>query len=242
MRGRIPIPDEGVRHEAFVWMVSGLSGRTKGAVFAFSCCCFVASTRPRLVYCHRPRLDAGTKTTNAINKKPGGSHAQKANAADRGGRHVFGLREHRGQGGAETLNLSSSPERADVTIVDEAVQVVYRGSTPTVVNLEKKRGYFSGKDYIITIAKSGYWNQTILVKTRPNGWYLAGNLLFGGLIGYLIVDPLTGAMWTFDTTAINANLANDGVSHSGAINQNKNKQQKKPPKKHGDLIQLSSSR
>src|SRR3569832_821012 len=122
-----------------------------------------------------------------------------------------------GKRGAETLNLSSSPERADVTIADESGQVVYRGSTPTVVNLEKKRGYFSGKDYIITIAKSGYRNQTILVKTRPNGWYLAGNLLFGGLIGYLIVDPLTGAMWTFDANAINANLANDGVSQSGAM-------------------------
>lgn len=28
-----------------------------------------------------------------------------------------------------------------------------------------------------------------------NGWYI-GNLLFGGIIGLLIVDPATGAMWT----------------------------------------------
>src|SRR3569832_1674817 len=147
-----------------------------------------------------------------------------------------------GKRGAETLNLSSSPERADVTIADESGQVVYRGSTPTVVNLEKKRGYFSGKDYIITIAKSGYRNQTILVKTRPNGWYLAGNLLFGGLIGYLIVDPLTGAMWTFDTNAINANLANDGVSHSGAMGLHVVMLRDVPPELRGDLIQLSSSR
>ncbi len=27
-----------------------------------------------------------------------------------------------------------------------------------------------------------------------NGWY-AGNIVFGGLIGILIVDPATGAMW-----------------------------------------------
>jgi hypothetical protein len=27
-----------------------------------------------------------------------------------------------------------------------------------------------------------------------DGWYF-GNLLFGGLIGILIVDPATGAMW-----------------------------------------------
>jgi len=35
-----------------------------------------------------------------------------------------------------------------------------------------------------------------------NGWYI-GNLLFGGLIGLLIVDPLTGAMWTLDPKDIN---------------------------------------
>src|SRR3569833_666726 len=106
-----------------------------------------------MVYCHRPRLDAGTKTTNAINKKPGGSHAQKANAADRGGRLVFGLREHRGQGGAETLNLSSSPERADVTIADESGQVVYRGSTPTKKKHKKKQNKNSNKKNKNTIAK-----------------------------------------------------------------------------------------
>src|SRR3569832_1613787 len=114
---------------------------------------------------------------------------------------------------AETLNLSSSPERADVTIADESGQVVYRGRTPTVVNLEKKRGYFSGKDYIITIDKSGDRTQAIMVKTRPNGWFLAGNVLLGGLIGYLIVDLLSCAMWSFDTFAIYANLAIDWVSH-----------------------------
>src|SRR3569833_1632021 len=92
--------------------------------------------------------------------------------------------------------------------------------TPTKKKHKKKRGYFSGKEYIITIAKSGYRNQTILVKTRPNGWYLAGNLQIGGLIGYLIVDPLTGAMRTNDTKANKAKQANDGVSHSGAMGLN----------------------
>ena len=33
------------------------------------------------------------------------------------------------------------------------------------------------------------------IKPTPNGWYLAGNFIFGGLLGWLIVDPATGAMW-----------------------------------------------
>lgn len=29
-------------------------------------------------------------------------------------------------------------------------------------------------------------------------WYAVGNLFIGGLVGWLIVDPATGAMWTLD--------------------------------------------
>src|SRR3569833_1821421 len=49
-------------------------------------------------------------------------------------------------------------------------------------------------------------------------------------------------MWTFDTNAINANLANDGVSHSGAMGLNVVMLRDVPPELRGDLIQLSSSR
>ena len=42
------------------------------------------------------------------------------------------------------------------------------------------------------------------MKTRDaylNGWYI-GNVVFGGLIGLLIVDPETGAMWRLDENPI----------------------------------------
>lgn len=146
-----------------------------------------------------------------------------------------------GKGGSETLNLSSSPDRANVTITDEAGQVVYRGNTPTVVNLEKKKAYFSGKDYTVVISKSGSQNQTIQVKTRPNGWYLAGNLLFGGLIGYLIVDPLTGAMWTFDTNAVNVNLLGNAVSRNGVMGLNVVMLRDVPPALRDELVALKAA-
>jgi hypothetical protein len=44
------------------------------------------------------------------------------------------------------------------------------------------------------------------VDSRINGWYV-GNIVFGGLIGWLIVDPLTGAMWTLNTEHVNSFLA-----------------------------------
>ena len=45
--------------------------------------------------------------------------------------------------------------------------------------------------------KDGYGEFVYELTPSLNGWYI-GNLLFGGLIGFLIVDPLTGAMYRFD--------------------------------------------
>ena len=40
----------------------------------------------------------------------------------------------------------------------------------------------------------GYSPTEVKLDSSVSGWYF-GNLLFGGLIGMLIVDPLTGAMF-----------------------------------------------
>lgn len=111
-----------------------------------------------------------------------------------------------GKSGPETLNIRSTPEQADVVIIDEGGTKIFVGKTPTTVSLEKKKGYFRGKKYTIKISKPGYAEQNLTVDTKLNGWYLGGNLIFGGLIGWLIVDPATGAMWTLDTNELNITL------------------------------------
>ncbi len=39
---------------------------------------------------------------------------------------------------------------------------------------------------------------------HADGWYSAGNFIFGGLPGYLLVNPLTGAMFTIEHKRIAA--------------------------------------
>lgn len=58
-------------------------------------------------------------------------------------------------------------------------------------------GYFKGEKYTITFKTKGKKSRekTIELNTTLDGWYVGGNLLFGGLLGYLVVDPLTGAMY-----------------------------------------------
>lgn len=49
-----------------------------------------------------------------------------------------------------------------------------------------------------------------MVTGGVSGWYVA-NLLFGGLIGLLIVDPLTGAMYNLSPEDVNAVLEANNV-------------------------------
>jgi hypothetical protein len=104
------------------------------------------------------------------------------------------------------ITINSSPDQADVTITDERGLKLLQGKTPTTVTLKTGGGYFKGKEYTVRIYKEGYGEQTVTISKKLNAWYL-GNIIFGGLIGVLIVDPLTGAMWTLDPQEIYVNLS-----------------------------------
>lgn len=55
-------------------------------------------------------------------------------------------------------------------------------------------GYFTPAEYTITFKKENFFEKTTVIKGKLDGWYI-GNIFFGGLIGLLVVDPITGAMW-----------------------------------------------
>lgn len=57
----------------------------------------------------------------------------------------------------------------------------------------------------------GYTTKEIIVSAKLNGWYF-GNIFFGGVIGMLIVDPLTGAMWKISERAVYASLEQVGAT------------------------------
>lgn len=115
----------------------------------------------------------------------------------------------------QTIPISSAPSDATISIVDEAGAEVFKGMTPTSVTLNKSTGrYWGGKSYTVTIAKDGYKIQVIPVQSSPNGWYIAGNFIFGGLIGWFIVDPFSGAMYTLSPDAIKTDLPADVAAHN----------------------------
>ncbi|CAG8998598.1 MAG: hypothetical protein CENE_00549 [Candidatus Celerinatantimonas neptuna] len=109
--------------------------------------------------------------------------------------------------GTQTVTINSQPSDAKITITDEIGHSVYVGSTPTSVTLQKSNGHYWGKkSYTITFSKKGYKDQSVKLTEHANGWYIGGNLVFGGIIGWFVVDPFSGAMYTLSTTDINASL------------------------------------
>ncbi|MCX5855629.1 MAG: hypothetical protein NTZ24_13845 [Deltaproteobacteria bacterium] len=99
--------------------------------------------------------------------------------------------------GPQTLSILSQPDGADCEIVDVTTKTsIAKVKTPYTATLERGAGYFLKKYYDIKITKDGYIPEYITITPQLSGWYFA-NLLFGGGIGAIIVDPLTGAMWTF---------------------------------------------
>ena len=52
---------------------------------------------------------------------------------------------------------------------------------------------------------AGYQATEVALTPRMSGWYW-GNLLIGGLIGMLAVDPATGAMWSITPEKIEQKL------------------------------------
>lgn len=118
-------------------------------------------------------------------------------------------------GSTQTLTFKSVPDTANITITNKSGEKVHTGITPVTVTLKRGNGYFKPAAYDVTFKKDGFQTKTIQVTGSVNGWYI-GNIIFGGLIGLLIVDPATGAMYTLNPNDINAVLEdNQTASQKG---------------------------
>jgi hypothetical protein len=108
-------------------------------------------------------------------------------------------------GGSKSVQINSNPKGAKVTISNRAGKEICVQTTPAIVTLERSSGYFRGEDYKLIFEEAGYYPYEMHVTSSIDGWYF-GNILFGGLIGMLIVDPATGDMFTLAPREVNCNL------------------------------------
>lgn len=108
----------------------------------------------------------------------------------------------------QRVQVNSNPAGAHFAISDETGKVVAQGITPQDVTLEKSNGdYFGKKGYQVTFTRKNYQPTTLPIKAEANGWYIGGNLVSFNVIGYLLVDPFNGGMYTLKPESIDAPLA-----------------------------------
>ncbi|RNL88106.1 PEGA domain-containing protein [Sinomicrobium pectinilyticum] len=111
------------------------------------------------------------------------------------------------------ISINSTPSEAKISITDKKGKQIYIGQTPAIVKLESGSGFFGKARYQVVLEKPGYTPKTIPVTFKLDGWYF-GNILLGGVIGMLIVDPATGAMYKLDTEFINETLVQNALTSS----------------------------
>ena len=85
---------------------------------------------------------------------------------------------------------------------------MFTGPSPATMTLPASVGYFQKAEYIITVYAPGREPYQQRLNYRLDGWYF-GNIIFGGLIGQLVVDPLTGAMFKPEEEFIFIDLGTD---------------------------------
>lgn len=90
--------------------------------------------------------------------------------------------------------IKSTPDTANFSITNQNGDKIHSGTTPATVNLASGAGYFDGEKYTLSFSKPGFQDTTATLDTSLNGWYF-GNLVFGGILGILVIDPATGAMF-----------------------------------------------
>ena len=116
-------------------------------------------------------------------------------------------------GGSQAIQLKSVPSGANCIVTDNVTgDNIASITTPNIVSLNKSRGYFKYSKYNVVCAMDNNLPQNGIIEGYANGWYIGGNLIFGGLIGYLIVDPATGAMWTLEPELISVNFEDPSKS------------------------------
>ena len=110
----------------------------------------------------------------------------------------------------ETLQITTSSQKAVFTIYEAMQGTVFEGMTPAFVTLAKSDGeYFGKRDYVLIVSETGFESCKLRLKLKTTGAYWLGNLGLGlalggvpALAGWLIVDPFTGAMYEFEHNPI----------------------------------------
>jgi hypothetical protein len=115
------------------------------------------------------------------------------------------------------LHIRTDPAGARVTVKNKKGKTIFEGKSPASIKVRSGAGYFTKAKYYVKLSSPGFAEKTVEVNFKFNGWYI-GNLLIGGGIGMIIVDPLTGGMWKIADPVVDEKLDPSNASTLQIIN------------------------
>ena len=104
------------------------------------------------------------------------------------------------------VSIITEPPAASIEVKDQDGVVQFIGTSPATAMLDAGSGYFTRARYTVTASKDGFTSASMPLQSSINGWYW-GNIFVGGLIGLLLVDPISGAMFQIDNPQASMSLA-----------------------------------
>jgi hypothetical protein len=111
------------------------------------------------------------------------------------------------KGSDQELNFKSDPSGATISIFDRNGMMVSGGKTPVTLPLSRGDGFFQAARYKVVFEAPGFEKKEIwLTGSLDTGWYLVGNFVAGYLLGWLVIDPISGAMWNLKPSSVTASL------------------------------------
>jgi hypothetical protein len=99
------------------------------------------------------------------------------------------------------VTVTSSPDGAALIVKDKAGRILQKTVTPATVMLPASVGFFNPATYTFQFEKAGYYPAITSLTAGLDGWYIM-NVLSGGFIGLVVIDPATGAMWKLGNQAL----------------------------------------
>lgn len=127
-------------------------------------------------------------------------------------------------GTTQEVSIRTTPG-ARYSISNSNGSQIAAGESAGTVQLQRGVGYFSPHAYKAKISKEGYQTKIVDITPGLNPWYFA-NILLGGAVGMVIVDPLTGAMFNLNPSMIDVELdpISAGTDHYQTTGQSANQQ------------------
>jgi len=113
------------------------------------------------------------------------------------------------------FSINTNPNGVNVHIKNAKGMTIYQGNSPATVELKASQGFFKKASYTVNVSQEGYNSQTLPINFTLDGWYF-GNLLVGGIVGLLIVDPATGAMYKLEDNFMSVTLSESNVGEDAA--------------------------